>query len=230
MGANSQLLKVPAAGLDIAVMVNRHDLSSEELANKILDACISDLDPNVDAPNRQFPSGSFQSAKSGRVIQLLRVKDQPTVSIDGWDLPYQVDDCGLLQPAGTFGFLKQAITVCGDPQVPTSIQFNDFGDVDQLSALSPVAVGALTDIAGLYRSESTGTQVSISHFDEGWQLKAVGRFGAADFRLEQLAGSVWRARSIGAMPWGGVLAFEHDGDAFRFSNYRTRALVFRRSS
>jgi len=38
MGSSAQMLKVPAAGLDVTVMVNRHDVSAAVLADKILDA------------------------------------------------------------------------------------------------------------------------------------------------------------------------------------------------
>ena len=40
LGANAQMVKVPAAGLDVAVLVNRHDVSSSVLADRVLDACL----------------------------------------------------------------------------------------------------------------------------------------------------------------------------------------------
>jgi CubicO group peptidase (beta-lactamase class C family) len=70
MGGNSMMIKVPAAGLDLIVFVNRGDVDAPVLADRVLDECLPGLD-KVGKWSRALASGTFRSPKSGRVIQLL---------------------------------------------------------------------------------------------------------------------------------------------------------------
>jgi len=105
MGGNAQMLKVPAAGLDVAIMTNRHDVSGMLLVNEILDSCLPGLDP-IRAPSHgPFPTGIFCSPTTGRVIQLCDsstlpwIKGQRIVSIDSMEMPVEPDKEGVLWPA-----------------------------------------------------------------------------------------------------------------------------------
>jgi D-aminopeptidase len=236
LGASSQMLKVPSAGLDVIVMMNRPDVSSVDLVNRILDACLPDLLP-VDEPTElAIGDGVFGCASTGRVIQLSaappnhpRIKEgRPMVAVNGLDIPVQPDNRGVLRPVGSLEHLKLEFVPQGDPRRPASIVFSDFGNLTQLTRLSSENEPAPEEIGGRYRSDTTQTEVAIVNTPEGLRLHSTGRFGAAHYKLEALAQGVYRCRSTDLFPWGGVLLFDRDGGGFRFSSYQTWALRFRR--
>lgn len=227
-GGNSQMLKVPAAGLDIVVLVNRHDVQAMTLAEKILDACLPDLGPLSGRPGGRLATGTFQSPQTGCFIELLAREGQQVVSLEGFDIPVEPDPQGALRPSGLFGYLKQAVRPIGDPEKPAAIRFNDFGNIDELVRVPPPEDTGVGAIAGCYRSEVTRTEVTISRTPNGQQMHTIGPFGSATYTLDCLADGVWRATS--PMPRSAVLSFNHNATAFRFSSWLTRALPFRRVS
>jgi len=235
MGANSQMLKVPAAGLDVVVMVNRHDVSASELVNAILDACLANLDVVEHSAFRPVAKGTYVSSVTGRVIRLrdsvvtpqCRPPTQQIAVIDGFDVPVETDG-HVLRPGGPFEFLKMKLTLMGETEKPTSISLDDFGNRDELQSVPPPEAADEEPIAGSYRSATTGSEATISRSDEGARLITTGRFGSAQYNLECLSAGIWRARSRDVMPWGGILSFDTRHTVFHFSNLRTRALPFRR--
>lgn len=235
MGGNAQMLKVPAAGLDVVIMVNRHDVLGVMLAKKILDACLPGLDPVTAPSSHPLASGIFRSPTTGRVIQLRTSptpwskEAQQVASIDGTDTPVQPDYQGVLWPTGGLDFVKQSLTLIGDPAKPTSIRLSDFGNLDELVAVEPAKKINLRAVAGRYRSDATGTEATISETDDCSQLTMVGRFGSVVYELECLADGIWRAKSSRTViPPSGLLSFDSDGGVVRFSSSQTRALPFRR--
>jgi hypothetical protein len=236
MGSSAQMLKVPAAGLDVVVMVNRFDVSAAVLADKVLEACLPGLDPITDISESPIASGLFRSPSSGRVIQLSassspdagKKEAQQIASVDGADLSFERHNDGLLWLAGTARFMNTTLTLIGDQEMPASIRFSCFGNVDELIAINPAVEADVSAIAGRYRSNPTATEVTIFGTDAGPRLNTVGRFGSAEFTLECLAVGIWRAKSTSAMPWSGIVSFDRDGAGFRFSSFRTPALAFRR--
>jgi D-aminopeptidase len=228
MGGNSQMLKVPGAGLDIVIMANRHDVLGMLLVDRILDACLPDLDPVGEASASPPVSGVFRSPTTGRIIQLFDKDGLQIASIDGDDLPFVPDDDGTLRPAAIWAFIKHEVRLAGDVAKPRSIEFSDFGTRDDLIKEPPPLPDSVTGILGTYRSETTATQAAIGQLDDGPRLTTVGRFGSATYRLECLADRIWRAKALGVMQWGGVLSFDPDGAAFRYTTSRTRSLIFRR--
>jgi hypothetical protein len=235
LGASSQMLKVPSAGLDIIIMVNRHDVSAMLLADKILDACLPDLEPPKTVTTRSFPTGIFCSPTTGRVIQLgiyanrsVWIKEgQPFALIDGSEFPIESDDDGVFRPTGYSNYLQRSVTILGGPGHPTSIRFSDVGNLDDLVLVPPVKAHDIAPIAGRYRSESTGTQLTILEGENGPRLISAGRFGSTEFTLECLAHGIWRAKSP-PLGWGGILVFDRDNAGLRFSSSRIRMLSFRR--
>jgi CubicO group peptidase (beta-lactamase class C family) len=231
MGGNSQMLKVPSAALDIVIMVNRHDVLGMLLVNKVLDACLSGLDPVREASNAPLAAGIFRSPKTGRVVQLFAMDRQQMASINGDDMQFAADDDGVLRPAPVWGFVEQTITLTGgELHAPTSIRLSDFGNGDELFAEKPADVSDAGAIAGRYLSASTCTDAKIFEADDGARLSTTGRFGSSTFRLECLAEGIWRAKSLGAMALGGILLFDGDSRAFRYSNSRTCRLLFQRDT
>lgn len=229
MGGNSQMLKIPAAGLDIVILVNRADVSSLLLANRILDECLPGLKPERKPTTTPPAHGVYRSPTSERVIELFGQHGQQMASLDGLDMAFNPDSEGVLWPAGVFqGYTRQSITLMGDPTQPRSLQLSDFGRKDTLVPVEPAGKRHSTDIRGRYRSESTDTDIIISGSSHDPQFTSIGRFGEARFTLECLDKRTWRARSVSTMPWGGILCFSEDEATFRLTTFRTRVLPFRR--
>lgn len=228
MGGNAQMLKVPAAGLDIIVMVNRSDVMGVSLVDRILDACLCDLDPVANLKGAQFASGTFCSPTTHRVVRLFAKDGQQFAWIDGVDTQLEADAQGMLYPVGIWRHHKRTLSLTGDPQNPTALAMTYFGNSDHLLRAAPMERPDLTAIAGRYRSEETGVEVTISADQAEANFITRGPFGSAKHRLDCLARNIWRVRSLSASPREGVVVFDDDSTTMRFSNDRTWALPLRR--
>jgi D-aminopeptidase len=233
-GGGAQMLKAPGLRLDIAVMVNRHDLVAAQLVEQVLDACVLNLQAVDARPIAPIIEGVFQSKVTGRVVHLFKGQQSPflsedhqIVSIDGFDIPARADQNGVLCPTAGFEAFKQTVAIRESSEWPDSIVLNDFGNSDELLAVKPTETASAVLIGGRFRSLVTGTEVTIEK-EGSWRMRTVGRFGSVEFNLEPLSDRIWRARTPRLAPAGGVLSFDADLAAFRFSTSRTRALPFRR--
>jgi len=229
MGCSAHVLKVPAFDLDVVVISNRDGVFAPELAERILDVCLqlqAAGPPGMDAP---LCSGIFRSPQTGRVIQLFVREGGQTASIDGFELPLELGEGGILRPTGASRHLKLSVTVEADPRASQTIRISDFGNTDELIRLSPSQATDGSEIAGHYKSTETQIEAVVSN-GRNPALKTRGRFGAAQFDLQPLAEGIWRARSGGSIPWGGILSFASDATSFAFSNSCTRMLKFVRYS
>jgi len=230
MGGNSQMLKVPAAGLDITVMVNRSDVLGMERVNKILDACLPGLAPVEQiAGERSAFSGVYRSPRTGRVIEMFEKGGQQAISMDGYELPFESDCAGKMRPVPAWSSIKQTIAWVHGAEEPRQISLDDHGNIDELQAVEPSTTANVAGITGGYAAEAIRTRVTIEETAAGPRLRTRGPFGSsAVFDLQYLGDRLWKAKSTGSVPWGAILSFATDGHSFRFSSARTRALVFRR--
>jgi len=222
LGSNAQMLKVPAADLDVVVLVNRQDVYSTLLVNAILDCCLPGLQPFEERQTSAVVTGTFRSPRTGRIVQLFPHPGGGQVcSIDGADVHVAPDSAGVLRSTPMFSHFKMAVEL-----LPKSIRLLDYGNVDELLALEPVARPDASRIAGRYRSDTTGTEVHIA----GALMRTMGRFGASEHELQCLAEGVWRSTNVNKMmaPPSGFVSFPADYDGFEFTNMLTRALKFRR--
>jgi CubicO group peptidase (beta-lactamase class C family) len=238
-GANSQMLKVPAAGLDLIVMTNRHDVSAAMLALEILDTCLPELAPHASAVQGPFARGVFRSPTTGRVLQLTASEQDhpwinrgdPILVMDGYDIPLDRnkgrEDRGTLHPTALLSYMKMSVTPVGDSLEPVTVLFDDFGNRDELHRVVPERKSA-GHFVGRYRHDATRTELTIFAAAEGVRMHTEGRFGSADFTLECLAENIWRARSTTSMSWGGFLVFSEDASGLQYTTLRTRALPFDR--
>jgi D-aminopeptidase len=226
LGSNAQMLKVPRAGLDVVVLVNRADVMGVHFVERILDACLPGLDPVETRSSGPQANGLFLSAQTGRVIQLYESGGRQFASVNGWDAPVESSAHGVLKPPLVYG--NWSITLVGERQAPTAIRFDDVGNPDDLASVRSVGDGAAEPISGRYRSSSTGTEITISASSDRGTLTAVGRFGSAIHHLERLGANLWRTRAASEWirPLSAVLVFDSAG--FRFSNAMNRALPFER--
>lgn len=228
MGGNSRMLKVPAAGLDVVVMVNRQDVNAAQLVALVLDACLPDLRPVKLAADRIMSTGTFQSLTTDRVVQLFVRDGQQIASIDGFDVPLTPDADGVLQPTAHYRMLKLTLDIPSAAE-PESIRLTDFGHRDELQRIKPITRTDSQAIKGTYRCDTIRTQATIEGTTDNARLVMTSAFGSEVFGLEQLASRVWRARPQNWWPPGGILLFDEDGaSSFRFFGARTRALRFGR--
>ena len=230
LAGSSDMLKVVSASLDIVVLVNRGDVFASSLTEKILDASLDSLGPpEVAKSSPQLTIGIFRSETTGRIIQLLVKDGKQIASVDGTEMPVTSDRFGVLRPASIFSIIKQSITVVGGTETPPKIIFDDFGNRDELTVMNPEEAPNVLPITGRYRSDSTGTEVTIYSAEDRASMMSVGRFGSIEYRLRYLTDGIWRSTSKSWIPWAGLLSFDSDDSGFHFTNLRTRALHFRRT-
>jgi D-aminopeptidase len=230
-GSNAQMLKLPALGLDIVVLVNRSDVWSTLLANRIMDVCISGLAPTPDSSKQILAAGVFRSPRTHRVVELFAREGQQIAAVGGNDLPVAADERGVLWPTGVAAYMKQSFTLLGDRARPDSVLLNDCGSLDEMVRVAPCTKPDITPLPARYRSAETGSEVQLAATEHGLNMSTWGRYGSMQYDVDCLAHGVWRARSptMSALPWvGGILAFEPDGQAFHYSTTQMWALHFRR--
>ena len=214
-GGSAHLLKIPDAKLGVVVLMNRDGVHAAELCERIVDACFPASDCTKQKSVYPLACGVFRSKKTDRVVQLIAKEGQQIASIDGYDLIVEPDADGTLSPAGAWRYYKQEISIAGDPLYPTSIRLCDFGNVDDLMRVPPENMNE-DAILGCYRSDSTASEANIFIAASSPRLTTVGRFGSVNYRLENLAQGVWRARTTRPSYFGGILSFRDDGQGFRF--------------
>lgn len=226
LGSNAHILKVPACGLDIIIMVNREDVSSWGRTYDILDACIPGLEPKKKPFNGPFVTGVYRSERTGRVIRLFARNGQQLGSVGDYsDLSFVPDELGVLRPTkAALHPNKYTIGLVGNRESPEALRYGDYGNVDELTVVPPAENGDLASIEGHYHSDSTGIDVTIS--ERG--MRTVGRFGELHYGLECLAKDIWRAKVANTLaPFlSGTLSFDAEG--FRFWSFGSRGLPFRR--
>jgi D-aminopeptidase len=230
LGGNAQMLKVPDAGLDVVVMSNRQDVQSMSLVNDILDAVLPGLEPIEPPAGGGVATGVFRSPGTGRVIQLFGKEGAQIVSIGGIDVPFGADGAGGLRPLAVFSYIRQCVELSGDPLRPESIVFTDFGTRDELLRVGPGKTADAGKIVGRYSCQSVQVEATITESGAGPRLRTVGRFGSTTYALAPLAEGIWRTKPARLEFLGGLVAFEPEYDMFRFSNYQTRPLLFRRTA
>ena len=228
-GGNSQMLKVPDAGLDVVVISNRQDVWAPMLADRIVDAAVCGLDPVAEVPELPKMRAHYVSPASGRVVGLFTDGDVPILSVDGLDSPaHAVSSCSLGY-AAPLNFYKLLVSFSDAKTPPESIEINDFGNSERLDLIPPPSDPPVDELpSGKFLAESIGVEAIFHKSAEGPTLQFQGRLGKESYKLERLTPGVWRARSLAPIPlFGGIVTRERDGQGFRFSSSRTRNLRFR---
>jgi D-aminopeptidase len=228
-GGNSQMLKVPDAGLDIVVISNRQDVWAPMLADRIVDAGVRGLDPIAEAEELPKMRAHYLSPISGRVVGLITDGDMPILSVDGLDSPAHAASSCSLGYAAPLNFYKLLVNFSGVKTPPESIELTDFGNSERLDLIrSPSEPPADELPSGKFRADSIGVEAIFQESTEGPQLQFQGRHGKESYKLERLTSGVWQARSLAPIPlFGGIVTRERDSQGFRFSSSRTRNLYFR---
>ena len=217
------MIKVPEVGLDVVILVNRQDVSSMELGEKVLDACLSGLDPVGWGKAEEIATGTFFNRTSGQVVQLLGKDDEQYVSWNGGEWKATLGEDGGLRPAGGFGLPdRMTVFVLGEKNRPHSVRLRRFGEEEELLPVPSGTEGELRQISGIYRSQSTGTEAIIESTGNDVFLKTRGLFGESGYPLHSLGERLWLAKGVGSM----VLCFDTTGNRFRMMTGPTWGLEF----
>lgn len=226
LSGNSQMLKIPSAGLDVLIMSNRSDASAMELTQQVLDVCL-DVPPEEPSAEAPIACGTFHSAESGRTVQLFAKDGRQLAVLDGTDLPMETDTRGLLRVSGCMALsFKATIRLIGDREHPTAIRLTTFGTAENLRAVQATERCNARDIADCYRADAIDTDAQIFADAAAARLETSGRFGRVQYQLEALGEGLWRAK--GPYELGGVLAFDPQCRRFEFSTPRTTRMPFAR--
>jgi CubicO group peptidase (beta-lactamase class C family) len=222
VAGNSQMIKVPAAGLDISIAVNRADVSGADLANRIIDACVEGLDPRTETPFEKRDA-VYLSQRDGRVVELAVQNDMQFLAVDnGPALPVTADEAGDLRLPDILSFVLQKARPAGE-----TLCFTDFGDEDHLDRIDVVADAKIDNWVGEYRATSVGADAIVSLGDGAPRLTIRGPHGIADYALQPVNDTIWRAMPTGPFAMlSGMLAFSRERRELAFSCGRMRRLAF----
>jgi len=226
VAGNAQMIKVPAAGLDIAIAVNRADVMGADLANQIIDVCIEGLNPR---PERNFErrSGLYLSPRDGRIVELIEHGELQLLAVDaGAPIPVSADDKGRLQLPEFLSFFQQWADVDDDRLI-----FSDFGDEDRLEPLMAAPETAIDSHLGRYTAPAIGAHAEVATVSGKSQLTVLGAHGTTDYQMTPLAAGRWKLAPQGPFSMmSGLVSFAEDGAGMTLSFGRLRNLPFSRSS
>jgi D-aminopeptidase len=229
LGGNCQMLKVPAARLDIVIIVNRSDVFGVALADQILDACVVGLE-RCPPPCKLTPrSGTFRSSRTGRVVQLSVQGERQIASIDGLDMPMAPDSTGIFWAAGIQQQKNQSIRCSDQSSTPAVLWLTEFGNVDEMVRVEEPRTPNSAP-TGRYVSHAAAVEADIVEAPRGSRMLTRGPHGSESYDLTGIGARLFRASlAHTAFPPGGVLSFDEEGDEFAFNSFRTRGLRFKRA-
>lgn len=205
VAGNSQMIKVPAAGLDISIATNRADVSAADLANRIVDACVDGLAPALQPATGEGRDGIFVSARSGRVLKLAAQGGMQFMALDGGPpLPLFDRGDGTLTLPPIMAFFQQDVAI-GEAQV----RLTEFGHEEIFEAAAAPSEASIEAHAGTYRSDTAQAVLDVG---PDRTLRATGKGGRVDYRLEPVAPAVWHAVPKGPFAaLGAIISFGADG-------------------
>lgn len=223
MGGNSQMIKVPAAGLDISIAVNRADVLAADLANRIIDLCVDGLETSP-APVGELACGAYLSRRTGRVITVSQRDGSAFVCVDaGMPMPLVPAAGGAWAPAPVFSFVRQTFA-----PIEGGLRFTEFGQRDDYERMAPVqGTPALPE--GDYRCDGIGSRATVFKAGDDARLRIRGRHGEAQYDLRPLSERIWAAQSRDSLsPMAGVVTFSAAGGAFELTADRMKRIRFQR--
>lgn len=225
MGGSSQMLKVPSAGLDISIAVNRADANASLIADQILDVLVDGLQPLPERLNVEAVEGVYVSATSGRVVELSALGGMQLLSFDGAPgLPVEMGHDGVLRLPAMLRYLQWTFKPEGD-----SGRLVEFGNEDVMSRIVVDREASIAPHVGTYRADSVHTRADLTAAGNGARLVLDGRHGSAAYDLEPVTARIWRARPLGPFAaLSGIVAFDEEGAELLLTAGRTQRLRFAR--
>lgn len=224
VGGSSQMVKIPAYGLDIVIMSNgRSSLEGYKLVDTIIDLCIAGLPSAATPTDAAIVSGAFYSKASGRVLRLGEQDGTQTISIGAFTLPANRDADGALRLPYLPTDMQVMPASCG-----AYLDVLEYGRSDRLDRLPDETAATSGSIAGRYDNSAAALFAIIQRTDEGtWNMVLGGELGSTIYGLKPLGDHLWEARATNSLPLVATLEFEDGG--FRLTTGRTTRLPFRRA-
>jgi CubicO group peptidase (beta-lactamase class C family) len=230
LGGNAMMIAAPELGLGLIVLCNRSDASSSAIAQQMLDRMIDAPAPPAAQHSKPGPalSSVHRSASTGRVAEVRTGGGQPTLILDGEELPVVWDDArGLWVQANGWSPRQIAIDspgLEGGPVAP--VRICELGRWEVFAPVSPPSGDPPP--SGRYRSADLHTVITFSITKEGPEASVSGRFGRIRYRLTAAGDRLWRFSAANGEPWRGMLVLDDALDQLVLTTPRTRALTFQR--
>jgi D-aminopeptidase len=247
IGGNSQMLTVPAHGLDIAIMVNGAPASAAALANQVIDIVIGDKvlgASDVIASTHGFEHllGARYHGPSGMLVGFGDVGGKLGVSIlNNVFLPLLVDRgddlyVGFEHVAlGPYIMRKADIAPSADGGPPEALLFGESGTVERLKRLpatQPDCSKTGRALVGHYRSHDLAAEAEVVVEDGSLQLQMRGDYAAGrSFKLEAFSKQAFGFSGGAAAGSRYALTVERKASrvtGFRIDSIRARHLLFQR--
>lgn len=221
VGGTSQMIKIPAIGLDVVVLANRHDVSAAAIAYALIDACVPGLDPVPATSGATLPgTGIYRDHASGDILRLQMDAAGLRAKYHGGEIALVADGSGAFVPAPTASHLH-----CVLRYETESVTFTYFGHEQRFEIERPY--NDPEPPAGRYRHAQTATLAEVHARRDRFELSFTGRFGRVCYALNPVARGVWQARRHDDLPWEAEIDFGFDG-GFSLTTPRTYRLPFER--
>jgi D-aminopeptidase len=239
-GGACQMLTVPDHQLDIVILTNGALVNPNDLAEKIIDATLSENElgaAQAQAASKDFSAfigKTYGSEASGVVIKFEEAGGNIAASIyNSPPIPLMNDDGDLRLPfekvvAGPFIF-----ETAGNKPTDTApdwLVMTEGGNPVDLARMdtAPSAADMAKELIGRYYAPDLGAHVGITFKDGKLELEIVGDYGRAGYVLTPVSPDlyVW-VFSAATFPLRGALRVERQGNAvvaLYLETLRTRAL------
>jgi D-aminopeptidase len=228
LGSNCQMIHVPSAGLDVFVCANRHDVSSPELAARVLEVCLGLTLPEPDRGAERV-TGVFCCRSTGRVIALYDKADKQMAVVDGCEEWALMSSGGALCPDPS-RWWSLVLKCHGKPENPDSLEYECFGHTERLVPLAELSRSTIAGLEGAYEFGPMGIRLDIEASGEHGWVKTSGRFGSTTYRLERYGNHFWRFTEPVIGIWGGIVTAGTDGMSLTVRTARNWGINFGRVS
>jgi D-aminopeptidase len=205
LGGGSQMLTVPAHGLDITIMSNGCAAVPAAIALKLIDLLLADqLPETADAVVPRVAAGdfpgllgkSYHDPESGRLMRFAEVAGFLGLSLHG----YHVAPLRMRGDTVWLGVLDMAtssfeVELAGvDPaQAPTTLAVREGGQVQRFQRLpdnAPIAATLASQLGGSYRSADLDAGAQIALDGDMLSLTIQGSHGQLVSRLQPVSNDV----------------------------------------
>lgn len=249
IGAQSQLITMPAKGLDVAIMTNRMDIPAPMLAIRVIEAVLGDeLPPPVVPPAAaDYPAlqGHWFSPATRTLVSIRAQKAKPEwpelMMMAIWNSPAGVllrCGHGLSLPPGPMRTVEIR-SIPKEPR-PESLDIHFVGEKDTFQRLpepAPEPAVIAADITGHYRYAEFGATLAIALRDGKLLIDFEPAVGFATWALEPFSADVLGCGLLSSnppalVPMTGAISFERDSTGkvrgFWMNMDRVRGLWFER--
>jgi CubicO group peptidase (beta-lactamase class C family) len=216
LGATTQMITVPAHGLDIVILVNGAPVSPVALAFQIIDALLGDAlgEPSVHVPAEPHAAllgRRYHSPETGAVFGLEDAGGKLALSwLGGRGIPLRQIDGAAVVPCEDSALSPLALSLeeLAGKTVPQVLTLDDGGRLLRCALLpeqAPSIASLAPSLVGRYLAPDLAIEVPVEIEGEGADMQVVvrlhGPHGRSAYRLEPLSSDVMLA-----LPTDGLFA------------------------